>query len=126
MKSLVKIGGTFAVLQAVSFAITAQRGFGLRQYLDASFLVGLVGLIGSGFYYLASQRAFAGLGASVQKFGYAIVELFSKKDFTEQRRTVNAAGKQSEHVRKNCEYFVGSALIMLVDFVIIYLLPPVL
>lgn len=95
---------------AIGFAIAVFQGFDVVHWIDATFIVGLAMFVLSGIYYLKCQNAYRGFVHAMKKFIFAVIELFTRSDHTDQRRKLNEQKKAESDLLKGSEMFVASAI----------------
>ena len=120
MQYAVKLGKCIGVIYLISLIFAFVRGFSLLEWINASFIVAMLMFVLSGIYYLNAQGAYIRLGHSMKKFYYAIVELFSAKDYSKERQKMAEYTPRKVKLAKESEMTVASVAILLFDIVISY------
>ena len=114
--------GKYVLAQwAIGLVIALFQGFHMVNWMNATFLVGLVVFILSGIYYLKCQNAYGGFSRSMKKFIFAVIELFTRTDHTQQRKKLNQQEATQPDLGKGSEALVASVITMAVVYLIIWL-----
>ena len=116
---VLNIGKYILAQWAIGLVIALVQGFHLVNWMNATFLVGLVIFILSGIYYLKCQNAYGGFSRSMKKFIFAIVELFTHTDHTQQRKKLNESNTAQPDLRKGSEALVASIITMAVIYLMV-------
>ena len=120
MHYVFKVCKGIGLIYLISLIFAFVRGFSFLEWINVSFLASLAMFAFSAIYYLNAQGAYTRLGHSMKKFYYAIVELFSNKNFAEERRKIAEYKPKKIAIYKESEMTVASVVVILLDIIFSY------